>query len=358
MPVQGATDYTAAHVAGFEGQRVDLGLTNITSKVAQTGDIPFGRAVVRGTADNQAILPTATGQSFLGITEHTTAGSENGSDLHLYEQYREMNILNFGQIYAYTEAAVVPGDAVYFRHTADTAPLDVVGRFRDDASGGDADLVTGASWETTTAAGGIGIINLNTPGVGVLLSPDSSETLTAAGAVVAGVDVSNTYFDSTLGAQAATLADGTEGQIKKLMMTVDGGDVVITPANLAVGLTLRLTQPFQSYTLQFTGTSWKVIAREGKAIQTITAATTAAMFLDVDIFLFDTTVGASTGGLAAGYAGQEVEMKMLTDGGDQVITPATFADGTTITFDNTDSASLMSDGTNWLSVGTPTAVIA
>lgn len=353
-PVQ--TSYEAEHAAAFEGQRAELGLINISSKVAQDGDIPFGRAVVRGTADNQAKLPTAGSQAFMGITEMTTAWSENASDLHLYEQYREMNIIDFGMVWVYAEQSVVPGDAVYFRHTAAGSPLDVVGRFRKDSGGGNADLITGASFESTTAAGGIALVNLNTPGVGVLLAPDSSETITATTAVV-GIDTSITYVDTTLGAMAASLADGVEGQIKKIMMTVDGGDCIITPANLAIGATLRLTDVFSSFTLQFSGTSWKVIAREGLAIVTIVAATTAVMPLDVDIFIFDSTIGASTGAIAAGYPGQIVTMKMLVDGGDQVITPAVFLDGTIITFDVSDSAVIMSDGTNWLVVNTPTAAV-
>lgn len=355
MPVQ--TTYTAAHDPAFEGQRADLSLINIVSKAAEDTDVPFGRAVVRGTADDQGKLPTATGQAFIGITEMTTAWAENASGLHLYSQYREMNIIDFGEVWVYTEQSVVPGDAVYFRHTADTSPLDVVGRFRKDASGTDADLIVGASWETTTSAGAIGKVKLNTPGVGVLIAPDSSETLTATTSAIS-VDTGITYFDTTLGAMAASLADGVEGQIKKVMLTVDGGDVVITPANLEVGATLRLTEVGNSFTLQFSGTTWKVIASEGIAIVTITAATTAVMPLDVDIFIFNTTVGASTGALAAGYAGQKVFMKMLVDGGDQVITPATFLDGTTITFDGSDSATIVSDGTNWLVDGTPTATVA
>ena len=359
MPIQTSTDYLAIHAPGYEGQIVEMQLTNIVSKVAEGGDVPFGRAVVQGTSDGEGKLPSATGQLFLGITATTTAGTENTSDLHVYAQYREMNIVDFGEVYCYTEQSVVPGDAVYFRHTADTAPLAIVGRFRKDSSGGDADLVQGAKWDSTTAAGVIGKIKLNAPGTGILLAPDSSETLTAAGAIAASITTSITYFDSTLGAQAATLADGTEGQIKKLMMTVDGGDVVITPANLAVGLTLRLTEAFSSYTLQFSGSSWKVIAREGLAIMTITATTTAAMVLDVDLFLFDSTLGASTGGLAAGFAGQKVAMKMTVDGGDQVITPAALLDtGTIITFDGTDFAALISDGTNWMVDGTPTATVS
>lgn len=158
MPVQ--TDYTAEHAAAFEGQRVNLGLINITSKVAEGSDVAFGRAIIRGTADNQAKLPSATGQDFLGVTELTTAWSENASDLHVYAEDREMNIIDFGEVYVHTEQAVVPGDPVFFRHTANTAPLDVVGRFRKDLDTDKADQITGATFESTTSAGGLAKIRL------------------------------------------------------------------------------------------------------------------------------------------------------------------------------------------------------
>lgn len=356
MPVQ--SSYEAEHSAAFEGQRANLGLTNISSKVAQDGDIPFGRAVVRGTADNQAKLPTAGSQAFMGITEMTTAWSENASNFHLYEQYREMNIIDFGLVWVYTEQSVVPGNAVYFRHTAAGSPLDVVGRFRKDASGGDADLIVGASFESTTAAGGIALVNLNTPGVGVLLAPDSSETLTAAGAVVISVDTGITYFDSTLGAQAASLADGVEGQIKRLMMTVDGGDVIITPAHLALGATLRLTEVFDYIDLQFSGTSWKEIGRGKRS--TVTILATGAVPLDIDNAIINATSGVQALTLADGYEGQELDLKMIAGANNSVLTPAHLLDGTTITFatGTTQSATLKFHGANWNVIGTPTATVA
>lgn len=354
MPVQ--TSYTANHSALFEGQRVNLGLTNVTSKVAQSSDIPFGRAVVRGTADDQCVLPSATGQAFLGVTEHTTAWSENASDLHVYSQYRECNIIDFGLVAVYTEQSVVPGDSVYFRHTAAANPLDVVGRFRKDSSGGDADQVIGATFESTTAAGGIAIIKINHPGVGVSVAPDSSETITTSGAIALTTTI--TYFDSTAGAIAATLADGVEGQIKRLVFDTDGGDVVITPANLALGSTLRMTEIGSVIDLQFSDTSWKVVNTQGKAIVEVTA-TSGALALDADLILFDTTLGASTSTLADGYPGQEVTLKMTVDGGNQVLTPANLLDGTTITFDDAgDSAHLIFADGNWNVVGTATATVA
>jgi len=262
MPVQGATDYSAKHAVAVEGQRANLGLTNITSKVAEDSDIAFGRAVVRGTADNQAKLPGASGQSFLGVTEMTSAWAANASDVHLYAENREMNIIDFGEIWVYTEQSVVPGDSVFFRHTADTAPLDVVGRFRKDLSGGDADQIIGASFETTTAAGGLAKIKINNPGLGVLISPDSSETITAtSGAISILTGIS--YFDTTAGVSTATLADGVDGQKKTLAMLVDGGNQVVTPANLLVGTTLTFADAGDSITLLFDGTNWGVISNNG-----------------------------------------------------------------------------------------------
>ena len=354
MPVQ--TTYSAEHAAAFEGQRANLGLININSKVAQDSDVPFGRAVVRGTADNQAKLPTATGQGLVGITEMTTAWSENASDLHLYSENREMNIIDFGEVWVYTEQSVVPGDAVYFRHTADTAPLDVIGRFRKDASGGDADLIVGASFETTTAAGGIAKVKMDAPGVGILIAPDSSETLTAAGAV--GVDTGITYFDSTAGAMAMTLADGTEGQKKTMVMMVDGGDVTVTPANYDDATAIVFNDAFDACELIFTDGAWVLQWSKGTDAGIVTITATGAVPLTSDIIFISTTaVQALT--LADGVAGQRMTVKMLVDGNDSVITPANFLDGTTITFDDVgDSCELLFDGTNWGVIGTPTATVA
>lgn len=353
MPVQ--TSYASEMEEAFEGQRANLGLVNILSKVAEGSDIPFGRAVVRGTGDGQALLPSTTGQAFLGVTEFTSAWAENGSNLHLYAQYREMNIINFGEVWVYTEQSVVPGDDVFFRHTADTAPLDVVGRFRKDTSGGDADQIVGATFETTTAAGGIAKIRINSPGLGVSVAPDSSETLTAAGAI--SLLTAITYFDSTAAAMAMTLADGVEGQKKLLQFNTDGGNVTVTPANFANGTAIVFTDALDYVELLFTDGAWVIIRDGNRAVVTITAS--GAIPLTAKIVYIDSTSGVQALTLADGAVGQQIIVKMLVDGGDSVITPANLLDGTTITFDDAgDSALLVFDGTNWGVIGTATATVA
>lgn len=357
MPVQ--TSYTAEHAAAFEGQRANLGLINILSKVVElAAGIPFGRAVVRGTADNQCLLPTATGQDFLGFTEMTTAWAEGSSDLHLYERYREANIVDFGEIWLYTEQSVVPGDPVYFRHTADTAPLDILGRVRKDASGGDADLIQGATFETTTAAGGIAKIKMNAPGTGILVAKDSSEELTAAGAV--SLVTSLTYLDSTAGAMAMTLADGVAGQEKTIIMTVDGGDATLTPANFLNGTAIVFNDVGDAVTLRFDGTNWMVADKFQADAGPIIVLASGAIPLTKDVIIIDTTSGVQALTLADGYMGQKMDIMMKTDGGnDSVITPANLSAGTTITFDDVgDSARLVFDGVSWQTIGTPTATVA
>jgi len=259
MPVQDSTDYNAKHLAGYEGQKVDLQLANITSKVVEEAlGLLFGRAVVRGTNDEQCLLPSAAGQDFMGITEQTSAGITLETGIHGYEFQREANILDFGMIYVYTEASVVPGDPVYFRHTANTAPLDEIGVFRNDADTGNADLIPGATFESTTAAGGIAKIKLGHTGADVAVAPGTSETILASGAISILTEI--TYIDtvSTV-AQADTLADGILNQRKTLKMTVDAADAVVTPANFLDGTTITFDDAGDSCELLFDGTNWGVI---------------------------------------------------------------------------------------------------
>ena len=354
-PVQ--TSYSAEHVVATVGQRADLGLFDIISKAAEGSDINFGLAVVRGTGDDQAKLPSTTGQAFMGITEYTTAWAANASDVHLYQENREMNIVDFGRVYAICEDGCVPGDAVFYRHTTGTGTT--IGAFRTDADTATADEVNGATWETTASAGGIAIINFRTgaSGVAPLTLFDDHVALATATTLLTQA----TLYDTTAGATTSTLADGLEGQEKTLRMAVDGGDMVVTPANLFDATSLIFASVNDTCLLRFIDGAWHVISIDGAVLDTdiiTVVATSGAIPLTAKIVLWDTTAGASTSTLAAGYEGQRMLFKMLTDGGDQVLTPASFVDGTTVTFDNADYIELMSDGTNWMSIGTPTATVA
>lgn len=100
------------------------------------------------------------------------------------------------------------------------------------------DVVLGnASGDTVSLGGGV---------VKYSLTP---ETRTGAGAV----SVTNpiTWIVST-GANALTLADGEEGQVKLLIMKTDGGTATLTPTNLGNGTTLTFDDVGDSADLLFT----------------------------------------------------------------------------------------------------------
>lgn len=92
-----------------------------------------------------------------------------------------------------------------------------------------------------------------------------SEILTDNAAV--NLQVTTSYF-STTGAWDATLAAGTQGQIKILMMLADGGDMVVTVSNAAWGGsgTLTFDTVGEACTLQYMANKWFVIGNNGVAI--------------------------------------------------------------------------------------------
>jgi hypothetical protein len=87
------------------------------------------------------------------------------------------------------------------------------------------------------------------------------EERSGAGAI--SLDVYCSYWTSTGASQALTLADGAEGQEKRIVHAVDGGSLVITPANFAgsapTSATITLATAGDTVTLQFIKGQWWVV---------------------------------------------------------------------------------------------------
>lgn len=71
---------------------------------------------------------------------------------------------------------------------------------------------------------------------------------------------------TTTGAATATLANGVEGNFKSLHMVADGGDLVITVANLQGGTTITLNDVNDFVVLQFVSGKWRVVTDTGATI--------------------------------------------------------------------------------------------
>lgn len=115
--------------------------------------------------------------------------------------------------------------------------------------------VTGA----ITASGGI---SGNATFTGALIG--STQALSGAGAV--NVTTLTTKVTST-GANALTLADGTDGQVKIIVMVVDGGDATLTPTTKTGFSTIVFNDAGDGVVLVFTTTTgWIVAGNNGATI--------------------------------------------------------------------------------------------
>lgn len=92
----------------------------------------------------------------------------------------------------------------------------------------------------------------------------SIQSLSGAGAV--NVTDLITEITST-GADALTLANGSAGQVKIIVMIVDGGDATLTPTTLAGGTTITFGDVGDGVILVYnTTTGWNVVGNNGAVI--------------------------------------------------------------------------------------------
>lgn len=134
---------------------------------AQGAILPFGSGLVRGASDGLLVLPSATGQRFMGVAKATdifekregyslTVGGKMG-----YPITYSVSYVRRGLVAVPIDSDCVQGAPAYLIHTASTG--QVPGHFRKDANTDKADLVPDAVFWITLTAAGIGLIALNLP---------------------------------------------------------------------------------------------------------------------------------------------------------------------------------------------------
>lgn len=117
--------------------------------------------------------------------------------------------------------------------------------------------ITAASVTSTTTSSTTGASS-----VGSLIG--STQALSGAGAV--NLTTLTTKVTST-GANALTLADGTDGQIKLIVMVVDGGDATLTPTTKTGFSTIVFNDIGDGVVLVFTTTTgWICVGNNGSTI--------------------------------------------------------------------------------------------
>ena len=92
----------------------------------------------------------------------------------------------------------------------------------------------------------------------------SAQSLSGAGAV--NVTDAFTSLTTTGASQALTLANGSVGEVKVIVHTVDGGSAVLTPTTKIGFTTVTFTAVGDAATLIYTSAGWAVIGSKGVTI--------------------------------------------------------------------------------------------
>ena len=125
---------------------------------------------------------------------------------------------------------------------------------------------------------------------------------------------------------------------------------------------VRSENGFEDVTKNATTGAFTSNASYGKAIRGGVQSLSGAGAVDLDNLITElTTTGANALTLADGSTSGQIKIvNMIVDGGDGTLTPTTFANGTTITFDAVgESATLVWNSTiGWIASSTQGATIA
>jgi hypothetical protein len=136
------------------------------------------------------------------------------------------------------------------------------------------DVTTTHSTGLLTFSGGLAMTTLAASGAATLSSTlavtgmatltgglkGGVQTLSGAGAINLTTPLTRLV---TTGANALTLADGSEGQLKAIVMLTDGGDGTLTPTNFGNGTTITFNDVGDSVLLVFLGTDWWIVSNNG-----------------------------------------------------------------------------------------------
>lgn len=95
---------------------------------------------------------------------------------------------------------------------------------------------------------------------------DDTVQVVDTGTEAVNVTSSISHLNTTAGAHAGALADGTNGQIKIITMIADGGNSVVTPANANGFSTVTFADVGDTATLIFTGNKWNIISSHSVTI--------------------------------------------------------------------------------------------
>lgn len=163
------TSYGQKPAVGFPGMVADSGDRHVKSRVNPSVVIPYGLGVTKGTDDDHVKLPTTSAEALkcqgVAIADFATEQIANGSD-PAFPVKSAVPVLSKGRVWVKVEIAVVAGDQATVRFADGNSSRTQKGAFGNTvdqvASANTAELIN-ARYETSAAAGGLAILDLNLP---------------------------------------------------------------------------------------------------------------------------------------------------------------------------------------------------
>lgn len=158
------TSYSIDQAAAKVGQKYDLGFDDVISLIAQE-TIPFGCFVVKGTGEDQAKLPAATGDVTSitiarGFAVATQAKEQvAGATTDQYSQYDAVSVLRRGRIWVTCEENWTQASAVFVRFAAGTGTQK--GAVRVSADTATAVALPGAKFLNSGSANGLALVEFD-----------------------------------------------------------------------------------------------------------------------------------------------------------------------------------------------------
>jgi len=147
------TSYSINQRIAVAGTIFDLNpYDNVSRDVETAAGIGFGLAVSRGTDEQRQVV--VGGAAFLGLTVRALdrEGAAN-TGLVSYSEKETAAIMRSGYIYAECVSGCTAGDSANYN--------TITGVIDSGAAGAGEVLIEGATWETSTAAGEIGVLRLS-----------------------------------------------------------------------------------------------------------------------------------------------------------------------------------------------------
>lgn len=225
---------TVLVVGNFQGGVV---ADNLVIRGLQSG----ATAQVNGSGTTYAYGNSST--VYINSAKIDTVQDYNIASLNLI-QYKQLDKLPAIQYYTSTTVAAIELAAAAY------APVFI---------GGTQTVTGNKTFSGTTVISGATTLS-GTSTISGLILETGVQAISGAGAI--NVTTKRTDITTTA-ADAYTLANGTAGQIKKIVMVVDGGDATITPTTLLGFTTITLSAVGESVVLQYGTGGWAIIGGNG-----------------------------------------------------------------------------------------------